>query len=421
VHESRLKGKSFVIPKRLLWDAWLKVKEKGGAAGADGVTIEQFEEDLSGNLFQLWNRMSSGSYFPGPVRAVEIPKKGKKGGIRVLGIPNVVDRVAQTAAAMAFEPSVEPIFHEDSYGYRPGRAPVDAVAVCRERCFRKDWVVDLDIRAFFDSVPWDLMLKAVEHHTDHKWVVLYVERWLKAPMQRSDEALVPRVKGTPQGCPISPVLANLFLHYGLDAWMGREFPVAQFERFADDAVIHCVSERQAREVRDAVARRLADVGLELHPDKTRIVYCKDSNRRESYEEISFTFCGYTFRPRKAYNQRRQVTFTSFLPAVSPEKLTAMSRRVASWRIHRRKNLDLNDLAPGINLVLRGWLAYFTAFYPTAVSPLCRRIDRHLVRWARWKYKRLERSDLRARAWLWAVRSRSPELFVHWRYCGAPSR
>ena len=334
--------------------------------------------------------MSSGSYFPGPVRAVEIPK-GKKGGIRVLGIPNVVDRVAQTAAAMALEPSVEPMFHEDSYGYRPGRAPVDAVAVCRERCFRKDWVVDLDIRAFFDSVPWELMLRAVAHHSDQKWVVMYVERWLKAPMQRPDGTLVQRVKGTPQGSPISPVLANLFLHYGLDAWMVREFPAVPFERFADDAVIHCVSERQARFVREAVARRLAEVGLELHPDKTRIVYCKDSNRRGTYEQVSFTFCGYTFRPRKAYNKRRGEAFTGFLPAVSPGKLTAMSRRVASWRIHRRVNLTLDDLAAGINQVLRGWLAYFTAFYPSAVTPLCHRIDRHLVRWARWKYKRLERS------------------------------
>ena len=285
MREPKLKGKSYDIPKRLLWDAWLKVKEKGGAAGADGQTIEQFEEDLSGNLYRLWNRMSSGSYFPGPVRAVEIPKKGKKGGVRVLGIPSVVDRVAQAAAAMALEPGVEPIFHEDSYGYRPGRAPVDAVAVCRARCFKTDWVVDLDIRAFFDSVSWDLLLKAVAHHSDQKWVVLYVERWLKAPMQRPDGILAPRVKGTPQGSPISPVLANLFLHYGLDAWMVREFPAVSFERFADDAVIHCVSERQARQVRDAVARRLADVGLELHPDKTRIVYCKDSNRRESYEEV----------------------------------------------------------------------------------------------------------------------------------------
>ena len=418
MREPKLKGKSYDIPKRLLWDAWLKVKENGGAAGADGVTIEQFEENLSGNLYRLWNRMSSGSYFPGPVRAVEIPKKGKQGGIRVLGIPSVVDRVAQAAAAMALEPGVEPIFHEDSYGYRPGRSPVDAVAVCRERCFRKDWVLDLDIRAFFDSVPWDLMLKAVAHHTDQQWVVLYVERWLKAPMRRPDGTLAPRVKGTPQGSPISPCLANLFLHYGLDAWMVREFPTVQFERFADDAVIHCVSERQARVVRDAVARRLADVGLDLHPDKTRIVYCKDSNRRRDYEEISFTFCGYMFRPRRAYNKRTGEVFTSFLPAVSPEKLTAMSRRVASWRIHRRTTLTLDDLAAPINLRLRGWLAYFTAFCPTAVIPLCRRIDRHLVRWARWKYKRLERSEKRARAWLGAVRSRAPDLFAHWRYCSS---
>ena len=416
MHEPRLKGKSQDIPKRLVWDAWLKVKENGGAAGADGVTIEQFEEDLKGNLYRLWNRMSSGSYFPGPVRAVEIPKKG---GTRVLGIPNVVDRVAQAAAAMALEPNVEPIFHEDSYGYRPGRAPVDAVAVCRERCFRRDWVVDLDIRAFFDSVPWELMLRAVAHHTDQKWVVMYVERWLKAPMQGPDGTLVQRVKGTPQGSPISPVLANLFLHYGLDAWMAREFPTVPFERFADDAVIHCVGERQARQVRDAVARRLAEVGLELHPDKTRIVYCKDSNRRGTYEQVSFTFCGYTFRPREAYNKRQHVAFTAFLPAVSPGKLTAMSRRVASWRIHRRVNLTLDDLAAPINLRLRGWLAYFTAFYPSAVSPLCQRIDRHLVRWARWKYKRLERSGKRARAWLRGVRSRNPELFVHWRYCAPP--
>ena len=339
VREPKLKGKSYDIPKRLVWDAWLKVKKKGGAAGADGVTIEQFEEDLSGNLYALWNRMSSGSYFPGPVRAVEIPKKGKKGGIRVLGIPSVVDRVAQTAAAMALEPSVEPIFHEDSYGYRPGRSPGDAVAVCRERCFKTSWVVDLDIRAFFDSVPWDLMLKAVTHHSDQKWIVLYVERWLKAPTRRSDGTLTPRIKGTPQGSPISPCLANLFLHYGLDAWMGRTFPSIQFERFADDAVIHCASERQARFVRDTVARRLVSVGLELHPDKTRIVYCKDSRRREPYEEISFTFCGYTFRPRKAYNKRTGEVFTGFLPAVSAEKLTAMSRRVASWRLHRRTTYD----------------------------------------------------------------------------------
>ena len=259
------------------------------------------------------------------------------------------------------------------------------------------------------------MLKAVERHSDQKWVVMYVERWLKAPMQRPDGTLVQKDKGTPQGSPISPLLANLFLHYALDAWMVREFPTILFERFADDAVIHCVSERQARFVREAVARRLVEVGLELHPDKTRIVYCKNSNLRGTYEQVSFTFCGFTFRPRKAYNKRRQVAFTSFLPARAPEKLTAMSRRVASWRLHRRTTQDLDGLAKAINPVLRGWLAYSTAFYPTAVTPLCKRIDHHLMRWARWKYKRLARSARRARAWLRGVRTRSPELFVHWRY------
>jgi RNA-directed DNA polymerase len=293
VPEPGLQGKSYDIPKRLVWDAWLKVKEKGGAAGADGVTVERFEEGLQDNLYQLWNRMVSGSYFPGPVRAVEIPKQG---GTRRLGIPNVVDRIAETAAALALEANVEAVFHDDSYGYRPGRSPLDAVAVCRKRCFERDWVVDLDIRSFFDSVPWELMLRALARHTDQKWVLLYVERWLKAPMLMPDGNLVTREKGTPQGAPISPTLANLFLHYALDMWMRREFPSVPFERFADDAVLHCVSERQAEYVRACVARRLVEVGLELNPDKTKIVYCLDSRRRGTYEQVSFTFCGYTFRP-----------------------------------------------------------------------------------------------------------------------------
>ena len=410
--EPGLQGKSYDIPKQLVWDAWLKVKEKGGAAGADGVTVERFEERVQDNLFRLWNRMTSGSYFPGPVRAVEIPKQGGK---RRLGIPNVVDRIAQTAAALALEANVEQVFHDDSYGYRPGRSPLDAVAVCRGRCFKRDWVVDLDIRSFFDSAPWELMLRALARHTDQKWVLLYVERWLKAPLLMPDGSLVARVKGTPQGSPISPLLANLFLHYGLDLWMTREFPSVPFERFADDAVLHCVSERQAQFVRACVARRLLEVGLELNPDKTRIVYCKDSRRRGAYEQVSFTLCGYTFRPRKAYDKRSGEAFTGFLPAVSAGKLTEMSRRAASWRIHRRVNLTLNDLADEINPVLRGWLTYYTAYYKTAVIPLCQRIDRHLVRWARWKYKRLERSGRRARAWMHGISSREPELFAHWRY------
>ncbi|MBV8831582.1 MAG: group II intron reverse transcriptase/maturase [Acidobacteriaceae bacterium] len=409
--EPKLQGKSYDIPKRLIWDAWLKVKKNGGVAGVDGVTIEQFEVKLKDNLYKLWSRMTSGSYFPGPVRAVEIPKKG---GTRVLGIPNVIDRVAQTVAVSVVEPNVEKVFHDDSYGYRPGRSPVDAVEVCRERCWKRDWVVDLDVRAFFDSVSWELMLKAVTRHTDAKWVLIYVERWLKAPMLMPDGTVNHRTKGMPQGGPISPLLANLFLHYGLDTWLNREYPGVWFERFADDAVVHCVTERQAREVREAIGCRLADIGLELHPDKTRIVYCKDSRRRGEFLPVTFTFCGYTFRPRKAYNNAQKKAFTSFLPAASLDKLTDMSRKMTSWRLHRRTNLTLNDLAREVNPVLGGWLTYFTVFYPTTVEPIGKRMDRHLMRWAKRKYKRLERSGKRARAWLRGVRKRSPHLFAHWK-------
>jgi group II intron reverse transcriptase/maturase len=408
--EPGLQGKSHEIPKQLIWAAWLKVKSNGGAAGADGVTIEQFEERVKDNLYRLWNRMASGSYFPGPVRAVEIPKKG---GTRVLGIPNVIDRVAQTTAVLALEPEVERIFHPDSYGYRPGRSPVDAVRVCRRRCFEKDWVVDLDVRSFFDSVPWDLMLKAVARHTTQGWVLLYVERWVKAPMQMPDGTLIRRTRGTPQGGPISPLIANLFLHYGLDMWLLREFPTVRFERFADDAVVHCVTERQAHQVREAIERRLGSVGLQLHPDKTRIVYCKDDRRRLDYGQVTFTFCGYAFRPRKTYGKVDKRSRTGFLPAVAAGKLTDMSRKIASWGLHRRTTRSLESLAGEVNPVLRGWLNYFTVFYPSAVNPIGKRVDRHLTRWARRKYKRLERSEKRARDWLSGVRTRAPDLFAHW--------
>jgi RNA-directed DNA polymerase len=408
VSQPGVQGKSFDIPKQLIWAAWLKVRQNGGAAGADGVTIEQFERDVKNNLYRLWNRMSSGSYFPGPVRAVEIPKKG---GTRILGIPNVIDRVAQTAAVLLMEPGVERVFHPDSYGYRPGRSPAQAVRVCRQRCFQKDWVVDLDVKAFFDSVPWELVCKAVERHATQPWVMLYVRRWLQAPMLMPDGSLAHRTKGTPQGGPISPLIANIFLHYGFDTWMTREFPTLRFERFADDVVVHCATERQAHQVREAIGRRFVDIGLLLHPDKTRIVYCKDDRRRLDYGQVMFTFCGYAFRPRETFVSGRRRT--GFLPAVAPEKLADMSRKIASWRLHRRTTGNLADLAEEVNPALRGWLNYFTTFYPSAVTPIGKRVDRHLMRWARWKYKRLKHSETRARAWLQGIRKRQPGLFAHW--------
>ena len=330
--EPKLQDKPFVIDKMTVWEAYRRVKANKGAAGVDGQSIEEFEQDLKGNLYRIWNRMSSGSYFPPPVKAVEIPKAGGT-GVRTLGVPTVADRIAQTVVRMVLEPAVEPVFHPDSYGYRPGRSALDAVAVCRRRCWRTDWVLDLDIRAFFDSVPHDLVLKAGAHHTDLKWVLLYVQRWLIAPLQRPDGTLVARDRGTPQGSAISPLLANVFMHYAFDRWMVREFPGVRFERYCDDAVVHCVSKDQARLVWAALADRLAQVGLELHPDKTRIVYCKDADRTGSHEFTRFTFLGYEFGPRLAKSKHGK-HFVSFLPAVSASAKKAMGQQIRSWHLAR---------------------------------------------------------------------------------------
>jgi len=299
--ELKSSGKSFEISKWEVHNAWEKVKANKGAAGVDGCSLEEFEADLKNQLYKIWNRMSSGSYFPPPVLAVEIPKPHGD-GVRILGVPTVADRVAQTVVAARLEREVEPIFHSDSYGYRPGRSALDAVGTCRGRCWKYDWVIDLDIRKFFDTVSWDLVVKAVAAHTDQPWVLLYVQRWLQAPLQQADGTLTERDRGTPQGSAVSPVLANLFLHYAFDAWMAREFPAVPFERYVDDAVVHCVSEQQARKVLAAIADRMEQVGLRLHPDKTRIVYCQDGQRRGSHEHRSFTFLGYEFRQRAARNK-----------------------------------------------------------------------------------------------------------------------
>jgi len=341
-------GKPFDISKWEVWDAWVKVKGNQGAPGVDGQSLEEFEKDLRGNLYKIWNRMSSGTYFPPPVKAVEIPKAHGP-GTRTLGVPTVADRVAQTVAAARLEAKVEPIFHPDSYGYRPGRSALDAVGACRRRCWEYSWVIDLDIRKFFDSVRWDLVVKAVEAHTDVRWVLLYVKRWLAAPVQMPDGSLQERDRGTPQGSAISPVLANLFMHYAFDTWLAGEFPTVAFERYADDAVVHCVSRWQAEKVLAALHERMAEVGLELHPDKTKIVYCKDGKRRGEFERTSFTFLGYTFQPRQA-RRKDGVRFTSFLPAISKDALKKVGKRVRSWRLHRRTGSSAADLAKEINPV-----------------------------------------------------------------------
>jgi group II intron reverse transcriptase/maturase len=404
-------GKSFDISKREVWEAYLQVKAKAGAPGEDGVTIEDFEKDLKGNLYRIWNRMSSGSYFPPPVRAVEIPKP-HGGGTRTLGVPCVGDRIAQTVAARRLGAKVEPIFHRDSYGYRPGRSGLDAVAVCRRRCWRYDWVIDLDVEKFFDSVPWDLMIKAVEAHTTDPWVVLYVRRWLAAPLRLPDGTLRQRDRGTPQGSSISPVLANLFMHHAFDAWMAKRFPTVPFERYADDAVVHCRSLRQAQYVRQAIADRMVEVGLRLHPAKTKVVYCRDSNRRGGHEHTAFTFLGYTFRARAARNERQGVTFTAFIPAISTDALNKISGEVRRWRLHRKTGRTFAELARWINPIVRGWMQYYGAFHRTALRRLLARINSYLVRWLRKKFKRLKSFKKAEAAWQRVV-SQYPKAFAHW--------
>ncbi|MGW7491992.1 group II intron reverse transcriptase/maturase [Streptomyces sp. NPDC054786] len=402
--------KPFDISKWEVLEAYQEVKRNQGAPGVDGQSIEDFEKDLKGNLYKIWNRMSSGTYFPPAVRAVEIPKQ-HGGGTRMLGIPTVADRVAQTVVARHLGIRVEPVFHEDSYGYRPRRSALDAVEVCRQRCWRKNWVIDLDIQKFFDSVRWDLIVRAVEAHTDAAWVKLYVERWLRAPLQLPNGTLQIRDRGTPQGSAVSPVLANLFMHYAFDLWLARTFPGVQFERYADDAVVHCVTERQAREVLAALENRMEDVGLRLHPEKTRIVYCKDGKRRGSYEETSFTFLGFTFRARKARN-RLGVNFTNFLPAVSKDALKKIGREVRSWRLHMQIHLTFYELARRINPIVRGWTQYYGAHYRSLLHPLLSRINACLMRWIRKKYRRF-RSFKKAHACWKRITQQHPRLFAHW--------
>ena len=408
--KSEPEGKSFQIPKQLVWEAYRQVKANKGAAGVDGQSMAGFEEDLRGNLYKIWNRMSSGAYFPPPVKAVEIPKP-HGGGTRILGVPTVADRIAQTVVALRLRPRTEAIFHPDSYGYRPGKSAHDALRKCRERCWRKNWVLDLDIRKFFDSLDHELVVKTVEANTADRWVLLYVKRWLKAPLRLPDGTLQERDKGTPQGSAVSPVLANLFLHYAFDMFLEREFPAVGFERFADDAVVHCVTERQARRVREALTVRMAELGLELHPGKTKIVYCQDSMRRGEHETVTFTFLGYAFGPRQVKGRNGRM-FTSFTPAISPEALKAKSQIVRGWRLHMRTGASLDDLARAVNPVVAGWINYYGLFGRKQLSLLLRRVNTYLTRWARRKYKRL-RAYKRFRKWWLGLIDREPGLFAQW--------
>ena len=403
-------AKPFAIPKQRVWQAYLEVKSKGGAAGVDHESLEDFERNLKKNLYRIWNRMSSGSYFPPAVKAVPIPKKS--GGTRILGVPTVSDRIAQTVVKLLLEPILEPVFDENSFGYRPGKSAHDAIAVTRKRCWQYDWVVEFDIRGLFDNINHDMLMKALRHHCDCRWVLLYVERWLKAPLQQQDGSLKARDKGTPQGGVVSPILANLFLHYAFDAWVRRRMPRIPFCRYADDGLLHCQSRRQAEYVMRAISKRFRECGLEIHPDKSCIVYCKDVNRQQEYPRISFTFLGYTFRPRRCVDKKGTL-HPNFLPAISRSAKKEINRHIRSWHVQLKNEKTLSDLSRMFNPILRGWNAYYGRFYPSALRQLWRNFNRYLVHWMRRKFKNLSRHWQRTRQRLDRFARAHAHLFVHW--------
>ncbi len=412
------KAKPFEISQEAVKEAFRRVKANRGAAGVDGESIEEFEKDIDNNLYKIWNRMSSGTYMPPPVKSVEIPKENGK-GVRRLGVPTVSDRVAQMVVKMNLEPMVEPIFHPDSYGYRPKKSAHDAIGKARERCWKADWVIDLDIRAFFDNLDHELVLEAVRKHTGSRWVLLYIERWLKAPIQMEDGTLVARTSGSPQGSVISPLISNIFMHHAFDEWMRTTFPNVPFERYADDVLAHCRTEKQANYVRDAIAKRLARHKLELHPEKTRIVYCKDGLRKGTYEHERFDFLGYSFRLRSMRNREGNL-FVSFNPAISDKAAQEIRQTIRKWRLHQHTNKTLAELAKYCNPELQGWINYYGRFYKSALYSVFHGIESYLVRWAQKKFKRLRRSSKRAWEWWRRVREQAPTLFAHWALAAKPN-
>ena len=407
-------ARSFDISKKLVWRAYLRVKANKGAEGVDGQTIEDFEQNLKGNLYRIWNRMASGSYIPPAVKAVTIPKRS--GGKRVLGIPTISDRIAQTVVKMYLEPELEPFFHEDSYGYRPGKSAIQAVSITRERCWKYGWLFEFDIKGAFDNIDHSLLTRALQKHTDCEWVLLYIDRWLNAPMQHPNGDQEQRAKGTPQGGVVSPLLMNLFMHYVFDKWMAVHEPKLRFARYADDAVVHCPTLREAERLQVVLEQRFRECNLELHPEKSKIVCCKGNVPWVDYPVTKFEFLGYEFRLRTAVNRQGR-KFVQFMPAISPSSAKAIRKEIRSWSIQNRSDKSIDDLSRMFSSKLRGWINYFGHFYKSALYPTFYNLNRKLVKWATRKFKKLRRRQRRAHYWLGAVAKRQPNLFPHWQLLG----
>jgi RNA-directed DNA polymerase len=403
------KTKSFAVSKQMVYDSYLKVCDKKGGAGIDRETIEMFNENLDSNLYKIWNRMASGSYFPPAVRTVLIPKK--QGGIRPLGIPTVGDRIAQGVVKDYLETIVEPLFHNNSFGYRPGRSAHDALAQCQQNCIKYSWVVDLDIRGFFDNISHEWMMKMVSHHVQDKWVLLYTERWLKAGVEQADGSIAARVKGSPQGGVLSPLLANLYLHHAFDQWMSKHFPINPFERYADDIIVHCDTLDEAKHLLASIRQRLAGFELELHPEKTKLVYCENYQRKGDHEHNSFTFLSYSFQPRAMRNYQRKTKFTVFSAAICCTAKTFIRQRLKTVFNPRNTQVSLEQTAVKLNPKIRGWLNYYCKFNPREAMNVFLYTNELIRRWFEEKYRLKSKHAVQKLYDSFVLANAN--LFVHW--------
>jgi len=403
--------KSLPISKQMVHESYLKVIAKDGSAGIDKQSIDMFNEDLKDNLYKLWNRMTSGSYFPPPVRTVFIPKK--QGGKRPLGIPTVGDRIAQGVVKDYLEPSLEAIFHSSSFGYRPGKSAHDAIKQCQDNCIKHAWVIDVDIKGFFDNISHEIMLQLLQQHTQEKWVLLYAERWLKAGVEQEDKSIMARTKGTPQGGVISPLLANLYLHHGFDKWMDEINSQNPFERYADDIVIHCSSKEEAEQLLEKLKARMLEYELELHPEKTKIVYCKNYLRNDTHENNSFTFLSYSFQPRtvkdKFGRKKRLIVFNA---AISQQAKKSIRTKLREILRPRWSNQTLSWFAMKLNPKIRGWINYYAVFNGHIAREVFYYLNGLIRYWMKSKYKIIGKPKL-YEAYL-STQSANPNLFYHWR-------
>ncbi|MCJ7722214.1 group II intron reverse transcriptase/maturase [Candidatus Bathyarchaeota archaeon] len=400
------------ISKRMVWEAYKKVKANRGSAGIDKVSLQDYEASLSKNLYKLWNRLSSGSYFPPPVKEVGIPKRdGKK---RKLGIPTVGDRIAQMVAKDRLEEQLDKLFDPSSYGYRKNKSAHEAIISCRQNCWHYDWVIDMDIKGFFDNISHDLMMKALMKHTKEKWVLIYVERWLKAPICGKMGTLNQREKGTPQGGVISPLLANLYLHYAFDKWMRINHPEIRFERYADDVVVHCSSYEESARIKLQIKERLATCKLTLHEEKTKIVYCKKSGRDIKYPLVSFDFLGYEFKPRRTIDRTGRI-FTGFNPGMSAKSRRRINDVLKRMSLHTWSTIGIERMAEILNPKIRGWINYYGKFRKSDMDYLWSSLNLRLIKWARRKYKRFKGSTRQAADWLRRVYMMNQDLFAHWQF------